>query len=214
MSLYGRVFALIYDPFLALGERAGMQEMRRHVLADAHGRVLEIGAGTGLNLPLYPAAVTSLTLADPEPPMIARLRKRAPQDADRPVDIVSAPAEHLPFADDSFDTVVSTLVLCTVDDPAASLREVARVLAPGGRLLFVEHVRAAEARVARWQDRLHEPWRRFACGCHCNRDIVSALRENHFELADVQQRHWRGMPAIVQPLIIGAAMGPALRPRA
>ncbi len=205
MSFYGRVFALIYDPFLALGERAGMREMRRQSLAGAHGRVLEIGAGTGLNLPLYPSAVSSLTLADPEPPMIAQLRKRAPLDSGRSVEVVLAPAEQLPFGDDSFDTVVSTLVLCTVADPAASLREIGRVLVPGGRLLFIEHVRAADERLARWQDRLHDPWRRFGYGCHCNRDTVATLRENRFDLADVQERRWRGMPPIVQPLLIGTA---------
>ena len=205
MSFYGRVFTLIYDPFLALGERAGMRDLRRHVLADAHGRVLEIGAGTGLNMPLYPSAVTSLTLTDPEPPMVARLLKRTRLDSGRAVEVVLAPAERLPFSDDCFDTVVCTLVLCTVADLLASLHEIGRVLVPGGRLLFIEHVRAADARLARWQDRFHGPWRRFAYGCHCNRDIVAALRENGFDVAGVQQRRWRGMPAIVRPLAIGTA---------
>jgi ubiquinone/menaquinone biosynthesis C-methylase UbiE len=205
MSFYGRVFARIYDPFLGLAERAGMRELRRQALTGAHGRVLEIGAGTGLNLPLYPSAVTSLTLADPEPPMVAQLRKRAPRDAGLPVVVVEAPAEQLPFGDGSFDTVVCTLVLCTVADPAASLREIGRVLAPGGRLLFVEHVRAAEARLARRQDRLHDAWLRFAYGCHCNRDTAAALRDNGFDLDGLQQARWRRMPPIVQPLLIGIA---------
>ncbi len=90
-------------------------------------------------------------------------------------------------------------------DPAARLREVGQVLVPGGSLLFIEHVRAADARLARWQDRLHEPWRRFGYGCRCNQDIAAALRENRFDLAGVEQRRWRGRPAIVQPLIIGTA---------
>ena len=173
-------------------------------LATARGRVLEIGAGTGLNLKLYPGAVTAITLAEPDAPMAARLRRRV-SGASHPVEVVQAPAEQLPFADGSFDTVVSTLVLCTVADMAASLREIGRVLAPGGQLLFVEHVRAGHGRLVRWQERLHEPWRRFACGCHCNRDTAVALRDNGFAVERVQEHRWRRMPRIVQPLLAGIA---------
>ncbi|HNF07246.1 MAG TPA: class I SAM-dependent methyltransferase [Mycobacterium sp.] len=204
MSLYSHVFARVYDPFLALGERSGMRDLRRETLAAARGRGLEIGAGTGLNLKLYPGAVTAITLAEPDAPMAARLRRRVSQSA-HPVEVVQAPAEQLPFADGSFDTVVSTLVLCTVADMAASLREIGRVLAPGGQLLFVEHVRAGHGRLVRWQERLHEPWRRFACGCHCNRDTAVALRDNGFAVERVQEHRWRRMPRIVQPLLAGIA---------
>lgn len=204
MSLYSHVFARVYDPFLALGERSGMRDLRRETLAAARGRVLEIGAGTGLNVKLYPGAVTAITLAEPDAPMAARLRRRV-SGASHPVEVVQAPAEQLPFADGSFDTVVSTLVLCTVADMAASLREIGRVLAPGGQLLFVEHVRAGHGRLVRWQERLHEPWRRFACGCHCNRDTAVALRDNGFAVERVQEHRWRRMPRIVQPLLAGIA---------
>lgn len=204
MSLYSHVFARVYDPFLALGERSGMRDLRRETLATARGRVLEIGAGTGLNVKLYPGAVTAITLAEPDAPMAARLRRRV-SGASHPVEVLQAPAEQLPFADGSFDTVVSTLVLCTVADMAASLREIGRVLAPGGQLLFVEHVRAGHGRLVRWQERLHEPWRRFACGCHCNRDTAVALRDNGFAVERVQEHRWRRMPRIVQPLLAGIA---------
>ena len=204
MSLYSHVFARVYDPFLAFGERSGMRELRRETLAAARGRVLEVGAGTGLNVQLYPGTVTGITLAEPDAPMAARLRRRVSQSA-HPVEVVQAPAEQLPFADGSFDTVVSTLVLCTVADMAASLREIGRVLAPGGQLLFVEHVRAGHGRLVRWQERLHEPWRRFACGCHCNRDTAVALRDNGFAVERVQEHRWRRMPRIVQPLLAGIA---------
>jgi ubiquinone/menaquinone biosynthesis C-methylase UbiE len=134
--------SLIYDPFLALGERRGMAAHRRALLAGARGRVLEVGAGTGLNLAFYPASLDELVLTEPDAAMRARLRRRVARR--RPHATVAADrAEALPFADGSFDTVVCTLVLCTVPDPAAALAEFRRVLAPDGRLLFIEHLRAA-----------------------------------------------------------------------
>ena len=169
MGLWSRVFAAAYDPFLARAERAGIASARQQLLAGARGRVLEVGAGTGLNVAHYPQG-TEVTFTEPDPHMAKRLRAHG-------VDVVEAGAESLPFADGSFDTVVSTLVLCTVPDVAASLSEIRRVLAPGGRLLFLEHVRAEPGSgLERWQNRLHGPWQAFACGCHCNRDLLGALR--------------------------------------
>jgi ubiquinone/menaquinone biosynthesis C-methylase UbiE len=202
MSLYGSIFTRIYDPFLAWGERTGMRALRHSVLAQARGEVLEIGAGTGLNLSAYPPAVTRLTLADPEPSMVARLRESG--DA-RAAAVVQSGAEALPFADASFDTVVSTLVLCTVEDVGRSLAEIRRVLRPAGELLLIEHVRADEGALARWQDRLHRPWRAFGYGCHCNRDTHQALTQAGFDAARLEPARWRRMPVIVAPLIAGAA---------
>lgn len=203
MSFYAAVFGSIYDLALARGERAGMRELRRKVLADAHGDILEIGAGTGLNLGLYPDEIGNLTLAEPESSMVHRLESRAaagPHSAT----IVTAPAEHLPFPDDSFDTVVSTLVLCTVRDQADSLAEVWRVLRRGGSLLLVEHVRATDG-LATWQDRLHRPWKAVGCGCHCNRDTVGSLITAGFDTTALQSTRWRAMPRIVAPLVAGQA---------
>ncbi|PJI93319.1 class I SAM-dependent methyltransferase [Luteimicrobium subarcticum] len=209
MSLYGRVFAALYDRSVASAEDRGMRERRRTVLADAHGRVLELGAGTGLNLPLYPAGLDTLTLTEPEEPMLRRLRDRAaevgPPADGRPLDIVRAPAERLPFDDASFDTVVSTLTLCTVDDLPAALAETRRVLAPGGRLLLVEHVRSPDERTARWQDRLHGPWKAFAHGCHANLDTPAALRSAGFDASGLRDEVWVGGPFPVRPLVVGAA---------
>ena len=146
---WARIEAWIYDPFLALGERRGMASRRRALLALARGRVLELGAGTGLNLAHYPAAVGELVLTEPDSAMCARLARRVARSG-RDATVVAARAEALPFRDGAFDTVVSTLVLCTVEDPVAAVREVRRVLAPGGRLLFAEHVRASAPRLARW----------------------------------------------------------------
>jgi SAM-dependent methyltransferase len=191
--------ARLYDPFLALGERRGMAARRRALLAGAHGRVLEIGAGTGRNLAAYPP-LAALVLTEPDPAMRALLRRRAGADAT----IVDAPAEALPFADGAFDTVVSTLVLCTVPDADAALRELRRVLRPGGRLLFVEHVRADDERLARRQSRLARFWRAFAAGCHCDRPTLDLLRA-HFPSVVAERATWRGMPRIVHPLVAGYA---------
>ncbi len=149
--------ARLYDPVLALGERRGMAARRLALLARARGRVLEIGAGTGRNLGAYPGAVEELVLTEPDAGMRGRLRRRV-ERAGHPAAIVAAGAEALPFPDASFDTVVSTMVLCTVEDVAAAAAEARRVLRPGGRLLFAEHVRAGSPRLARWQDRLAGPW--------------------------------------------------------
>jgi ubiquinone/menaquinone biosynthesis C-methylase UbiE len=204
MSVYGTVFTKIYDPFLAWGERAGMRALRRSVLGQARGEVLEIGAGTGLNLSAYPDAVTVLTLAEPEPSMVDRLRTVGGADPRTPT-VVQSGAESLPFADASFDTVVSTLVLCTVEDVERSLAEVRRVLRPGGELLLIEHVRADSPGLARWQDRLHRPWLAFGYGCNCNRDTRHALSDAGFAVDRLTPARWRRMPAIVAPLIAGAA---------
>lgn len=197
-------FAVFYDSFLWLGERNGMQERRRRLLQRAQGRTLEIGAGTGLNLPLYPDHIDDLVALEPQRKMAVGLERRANRSGLTP-DVVLGPAEELPFPDDSFDTVVSTLVLCTVDDPEQTVREVRRVLRPGGRLLFLEHVRATSPRLQRWQDRLHTPWRLFADGCHCNRDTLALLHDT-LHVEPVEHDRWHRMPPIVHPLVAGVAV--------
>ncbi|BBY94966.1 type 11 methyltransferase [Mycobacterium gallinarum] len=206
-----RIFALVYDPFLWLGETAGMRRRRAALLADAYGRVVEIGSGTGLNIAHYPEAVTELLLTEPEPGMRKKLSRRTDQNRCA-TEIVDAPAERLPFADASVDTVVSTLALCTVDDPEAALHEIARVLRPGGQLLFIEHVRAGSRLLAAVQDKLAGPWRHFAGGCRCNRDTVGRMRACGFTVA-AQHVVWRGMPAIVHPLAMGRATRDHGRPQ-
>ena len=203
-SIYGRLFALGYDSFLAWGERAGMQALRRDVLVEARGAVLEIGVGTGLNAALFPVDVDRVILSEPDPAMRHRLSQRL-ASLGRHYEILDAPADHLPVDSGAVDTVVSTLVLCTVDDLAATLAEIRRVLAPGGRLILIEHVRAAEPRLRAWQDRLHKPWLAFAEGCHCNRDTVAALRDAGCNTAQLQAARWKRMPPIVSPLVFGSA---------
>ncbi len=204
MSLWEHAFSALYDPLLWVGERAGMAQRRQELLAEAGGRVLELGAGTGLNLPYYPDKIEELTLTEPAAPMIPKLERRLSK-ANREGRVLAASAEELPFEDDSFDTVVSTLVLCTVDDPRRAIDETARVLKPGGKLLFLEHVRADTRRLARWQDRLHRPWHAFAAGCHANRPTVELLRESPLQVEAVERDRWSWMPALVHPLAFGSA---------
>jgi ubiquinone/menaquinone biosynthesis C-methylase UbiE len=198
-----RILALVYDPFLWLGEIAGMRRRRSRLVGGARGRVVEIGAGTGLNIAHYSDRITELVLTEPEPGMRRKLARRL-QRHGRCARIVDAPAERLPLADASVDTVVSTLVLCTVNDPQRALREIARVLRPDGQLLFIEHVRASSRFLAACQDNLLQPWRRFAGGCICNRPTLELMRACGFAVA-ADNVVWRGMPPIVHPLMVGRA---------
>ena len=210
MSLWGRIFAAGYDRFLKSSEEAGLRERRRALLAGCQGRVLEIGAGTGLNVELYPPGLGELVLTEPEPPMADRLERRLAASG-RTATVVRAPSERLPFPAGSFDVIVSTLVLCTVGDPAATLGELRRVLKPDGRLLFLEHVRAADPDVARWQDRLHPIWVRFGRGCHCNRDTLASIAAAGFVVDDVEHGRVPKAAPIVRPMIVGTASTPQAR---
>jgi ubiquinone/menaquinone biosynthesis C-methylase UbiE len=198
------VFAAVYDPFLAISERAGMRRRRQQLLRRARGRTVEIGSGTGLNLPHYPADLEELILAEPEAAMRDRLELRLERTG-RPARVLDAAAERLPFEDGSIDTVVSTLVLCTVDAPDLALKEITRVLRPTGQLLFIEHVRSGSPALARWQDRLEEPWRHLAGGCRCNRPTAEVMTGCGFELEMIDAT-WHAVPPIVRPLIVGRAV--------
>jgi ubiquinone/menaquinone biosynthesis C-methylase UbiE len=203
-TAWARTFAAIYEPTLLLGERVGLRAHRRELLSRARGHTVEIGSGTGLNLPHYPDDVDSLDLVEPDAAMRSRLDKRAGRVGIR-ARVLDTPAERLPFDDESIDTVVSTLVLCTVDAPDLVLREIGRVLRPDGRLLFIEHVRSSSPVLARWQDRLATPWRHFARGCRCNRCTAEHIVSSGFEFETLGTAVWRGMAPIVRPLIIGSA---------
>jgi ubiquinone/menaquinone biosynthesis C-methylase UbiE len=209
-TTWGRLFSAVYDRGMKGTEEAGLGDMRHELLAQARGRVLELGAGTGVNLAHYPEAVDSLTLTEPDPHMTKRLREKlAAMGKTSEVTVIEAPAESLPFPDDSFDTAVVTLVLCTVPDPADALKEIHRVLKPDGQLLFLEHVRSRNPSLAKWQDRLEAPWRFLGDGCHCNRDTVTAIRAAGFELGKVDRDALPKAPPIVRPLASGTATRPA-----
>ncbi|HEY3485677.1 MAG TPA: class I SAM-dependent methyltransferase, partial [Ilumatobacteraceae bacterium] len=167
MGLRARLFAVAYDAMIARADRAGLGSLRSQLLRRASGDVLEIGAGTGNNLAHYTPAADHITLTEPDPSMLRRLTKRT-ETWTRSSTVLRAPAENLPCDDATFDTVVSVLVLCGVDDQFLAVREIRRVLRPAGRLLFIEHVRSDDAVLARQQDRCN--WiSRLTAGCDCNR---------------------------------------------
>jgi len=196
------IFAALYDQKSASAERRWMDERRRRLLAGARGAVLEIGGGTGANLAHY-RNVDRVTIAEPDPFMRNRIGPKL-DEARVPVEVSAAGAEALPYPDGSFDTVVSTLVLCTVPDQEAALDEVRRVLRPGGRLLFIEHVRAAGS-AARWQDRLEPLWRRLLGGCHPNRDTVAAIEEAGFEIETFESFYPPDPLSALMPHVQGSA---------
>lgn len=203
-ATWGRAVAWAYDWFMSSSEKAGLRERRGELLRQASGRCLEIGAGTGLNLELWPEAIESLVLSEPDPHMAAQLAKRVARSR-RAAQVVEAPGEQLPFEDSSFDSIAMTLVLCTVLDPGAVLREVQRVLRPGGTLLFLEHVRAEDPKLARWQDRLHGPWYAFGYGCNCNRATLATIEASPLEVERVEHGQMPKAPPIVRPMIWGVA---------
>lgn len=205
MPIYDRIFAALYDKSLAATEAAGLADRRRELLGEASGKVIEIGAGTGLNLDYFSGDIERLVLTEPSAAMAAKLREKVTASG-RAADVIEAPAEKLPFEDGEFDYAAATLVLCTVPDPAASLAEIRRVLKPGGKLLLLEHVRSDDPASAKWQDRLETPWRWFGNGCHCNRDTEALVTDAGFRFDTLEHGRVNKAPALVRPLIQGRAV--------
>ena len=172
--------------------------------------MLEIGGGTGTNLPFYGPAVDSLTMTEPQPPMLRRLQRRAREHAPA-AKVLRAPAEDLPFDEHTFDTAVSTLVLCGVDDQPRALRELRRVLRPGGQLLFIEHVRSGDPGTARLQDRMNWLNRLVVC-CDCNRPTLRSIQEAGFTVTQVEHTALPKAPKFVSPAVMGSATAPARVP--
>ena len=179
-------------------------DQRRRVVPESRGRVVEIGFGSGLNIPFYDRSrVAGLWGLDPSHEMLGLAKERA-ADAPFPVTLLEAPGEAIPLESGSMDTAVSTYTLCTIPDPVQALREVARVLKPGGQLLFAEHGRAPDLSVRRWQGRLAPIWKRVAGGCHLDRDIPELLRRSGFETLRLDSAYIAG-PKLVSFHFVGAA---------
>ncbi len=203
--------AAIYDSFMRKSELACLRDWRRALLVGLSGDVLEVGAGTGANLALYPEAVRSLTVSEPDAAMRERLsaalaaeRVRSPS---RAVTVLDAPAERLPLADASMDAVVCTLVLCSVRDPREALGELRRVLRPGGRLHYLEHVAAHDdPERLRWQRRVEPVWRVVAGNCHVTRDTGALIRDAGFDVEDERRESVRKALPWVRPSVRGVAV--------
>lgn len=204
----GRILASLYDFVLRRAEHRCLRAWRRDLLADVGGDVLEIGAGTGLDLPHYRKdAITRLVLAEPDVAMRRRLARRMEREGWNRAEISDARAESLPFTDASFDVVVAALVLCSVAEPALALSEVRRVLRSKGRLVLIEHVAAAPgSRLRRWQDRLDPIWRRCAGGCRLARETTRSLELAGFAITALATAELAGVPPFVRPAIRGSAM--------
>jgi ubiquinone/menaquinone biosynthesis C-methylase UbiE len=201
------LFARLYTRLSGGAEKAGAGEHRDENLAGLRGRVVEIGAGNGLNFAHYPPDVDEVVAVEPEPYLRARAQEAAAA-APVKVTVVDGTADRLPGADGEFDAAVASLVLCTVPDPAGALAEARRVLRPGGELRFYEHVRAPTPRLARWQDRLaRRLWPAIGGGCHPNRDTEAAIAAAGFEVERARRFDFRPGPgmAIVEPHVIGVA---------
>ncbi len=201
-----RFTARIYDRCLmGASQQAGLAAKRREALAQASGEVLEIGAGTGLNLAEYPReGITRLVCSEPNAAMSRQLQARS-AEAPLAIEVVAASAEQLPFEDASFDCVTGTLVLCEASSPPAALAEIARVLRPGGHYLFLEHVRSTDQDHARMQDRWAPLWRRASGGCNCNRDTLATIEASPLTIEEAELGRFPKAPKIVKPLLIGRA---------
>lgn len=201
--------ASLYDRVMRETEAAGLGEWRAELLGQTEGRVLELGAGTGANLALYPNAVRELLLQEPDRHMRRQLQSRLRATPDQRVKVLESVAERLPFADGALDWVVSTLVLCSVSEPARCLHEVARVLRPGGALVFIEHVCAHDnpSRLS-WQRRMEPLWKRVAGGCHLTRDTAALIEAAGLTFESLERASLRKAPPIVRPCVRGVARKP------
>jgi ubiquinone/menaquinone biosynthesis C-methylase UbiE len=203
------IFARLYGHLAPMGERAGVASHRDELLAGAAGRVVEIGAGSGLCFVHYPASVTDVVASEPEP-YLRHLAVQAARTAPVPVQVVDASAERSPFEDGAFDVAVASLVLCSVLDQQAALAEIHRVLRPGGQLRFYEHVRSQESGKARLQDRVERVWPHLLGGCHANRDTPAAITRAGFDIESCRRFEFRlgALSAPASPHVIGIAVRP------
>ena len=180
------LLAKIYDTALAPVERWGLRDQRRRLIDGLTGRIVEIGAGTGLNIPLYPATANEIHALEPDSHMVERLMEKT-GDSPVPLYLYRGDAHDLPFSDGVFDTAIITFALCTIPEPVRALDEAHRVVRPGGTLRFLEHIRSPNAHTARWQDRINPMWGKVSGGCRLNQPTVEILETTLWEVDDVWQ---------------------------
>ena len=200
------LIAFFYDNLMAKTEQACLTQWRQDLLAQVSGEVLEIGAGTGANIRLYPGTVSRLVLTEPDRHMRKALEQKLASERPQNVSVIDATAEQIEADDESFDYVVSSLVCCSVSNLEASLGEVWRVLRPGGSLVFLEHVAAAPGSSRRrWQNAINPLWKTFMGNCHLNRETERAIVSRGFEIIQIERESMREAPPIVRPTIRGFA---------
>ena len=205
---YHSLVARFYDVAMRKVERLCLSHWRAELLSDLTGDVLEIGAGTGVNLQHYPQKINRLVLCEPDPSMRKHLELKMQNFQLGCSEVRSCAAESLDAAEGSFDYLVSTLVFCSVSDLQQSMKEALRVLKPGGRLILMEHVAADKnSRLHFWQHLWQPLWKRLACNCHLTRQTGSLLEDAGFKLY-LREEIMRGAPSIAAPMIIGYAVRP------
>jgi ubiquinone/menaquinone biosynthesis C-methylase UbiE len=201
--------AFFYDRFMAKTEEACLKEWRHGLLKQVSGEVLEVGAGTGANIQLYSANVTRLVLTEPDKHMRKILNGHAGNCRLNNISVTSGTAEQIEADDETFDYVVASLVCCSVMNLKACLREIRRVLRPGGSLVFLEHVAATEGTSRRqWQNRITPVWKTFMGNCHLNRETEQAIVAEGFDIIQIERESMRKAPPIVRPTIRGIAKKP------
>lgn len=202
-----RFFAFIYDPLIAKTEAACLQDWRKELLSHASGTVLEVGAGTGANLLFYTDKVDKLIISEPDEFMRRKLMTKLD---DSPIDnyeIKPFGMEDIDLPDNSVDCVVSTLVCCSVQSPQKSLQQVFRILKPGGKFLFMEHVAAEDnPKRLKWQNRINPIWKRISGNCHLNRETEKYILETGFTIQSIKKASMRKAPSFVRPTIRGVAI--------
>ncbi|MCF7954440.1 MAG: class I SAM-dependent methyltransferase [Phycisphaerae bacterium] len=205
-SLRSWLMAKVYDFFMRKAEKKNFSKWRSGLLKNLSGSVLEVGAGTGVNVFYYPSTFSKLTLTEPDPNMLKILRKRAKQRNDLTVEIHRATVEKLPFPDNSFDFVVCTFLLCSVFSPQDSLSEIFRVLKSGGKFVFLEHVaNIKNNRAYKWQKRIEPIWKFVGGNCHMTRDTAYEIDTSGFEILDLDTEYIAGGASIINPFIRGVA---------
>ena len=206
MSFFSWLMASIYDNVMQKAEERCLHEWRMELLSPLSGDVLEIGCGTGINFDYYPHTLHRLTLLEPDANMRKKLDEKISAKKRTNIELLDACAEKIPAADASYDVVVSTLVLCSVENPDKVLSEIHRVLRSQGKLVFIEHVAAMNnPHRLRWQNRLEPIWKKVACGCHLTRNTETTIIRAGFAFDNISHQSIRGVPAIVRPSIKGIA---------
>jgi len=203
----GRLMAHLYDRVMQRSEAKCLAKWRKDLLASVSGDLLEVGAGTGVNLPLYPTTIRRLVMAEPDPHMRARLAERITLSGSIPAQISDGSLESLPFSDGEFDVVSCMLVLCSVADPSRAIGEIRRVLRPAGRLVFLEHVAAVDrSETLKWQRRLEPLWKRVSGNCHFTRRTEETILDGGFEIDTIHRDPMRSTLPLTRATIRGVAV--------